>query len=169
MQALRILVTPDGRLGPRPFLLAALAIYALGLASQWLSRPDLFNGAGLWPYAIAQAVLIWVWICVHANRLNDADRSVGIVVGAGVLYALSVVLLILLVLAGTSGLEPSNANAGAFGLVTLFLIMAAFLGAPHYGAVELIEAVLIAVALVPIIVAIAVTLWAATRPSSEKN
>jgi hypothetical protein len=168
MQALRLLFTPFARLSPRPFLLAAIAVYAAGLASQWLSRPDLFNGAGLWPFAIAQAVLIWVWVCVHANRLNDAGRPIGLAVGAGLLYALSVVLLILLVMAGTSGVESTNANAGAFGLVTLFLILAAFLGAPHYGAVELIAATLVAVALMPIAVALAVTLWAATRPSSEK-
>ena len=168
MEALRLLFTPTARLPPRSFLLAAIAVYAAGLASQWLSRPDLFNGAGLWPYGIAQAALIWVWVCVHANRLNDAGRPIGLAVGAGLLYALSVVLLILLVVAGTSGIESSNANAGAFGLVTLFLILAAFLGAPHYGAVELVEAALIAVALVPIAVALIVTVWAATRPSAAK-
>jgi uncharacterized membrane protein YhaH (DUF805 family) len=169
MQVLRILFTPSARLRPQPFVLAAVAVYAAGLASQWLSRPDLFDGAGLWPYAVAQAALIWIWICVHANRLRDAGRPIGLAVAAGALYALSVVLLILLVMVGTSGLEGSNSNAGAFGLVTLFLILAAFLGAPHYGAVELVEAALIAAALVPIIVALAVTLWAAPRPSSEKT
>jgi hypothetical protein len=162
-------LTPFARLQPLSFLLAAVAVYAAGLALQWLSRLDLFNGAGLWPFALTQAAVIWVWVCVHANRLRDAGRPIGLAIGAGVLYTLSVVLVIMLTLISASSLSSGHANeAGAFGLVTLFLILAAFLGAPHYDAVMLIEIGLAALAFVPIAVAIVVTLWAATRPSAEK-
>jgi uncharacterized membrane protein YhaH (DUF805 family) len=168
MQALRPLFTPFARLRPRPFLLAVLAVYAAALASQWLSQANLFDGAGLWPFALVQAALIWVWICVHANRLHDAGRPIGLAIGAGLLYALSVVLVIMLTAVSASSLGGHANDAGTFGLVTLFLMLAAFLGAPHYDAVALVEVGLVALVFLPIAVAVAVTVWAATRPSAEK-
>ena len=37
-----------------------------------------------------QALLIWMWFALHAKRLRDAGRTIGLAVGAAVLYALSV-------------------------------------------------------------------------------
>ena len=33
---------------------------------------------GPWLFAAAQALLIWVWYVLHAKRLRDAGRSVGL-------------------------------------------------------------------------------------------
>jgi uncharacterized membrane protein YhaH (DUF805 family) len=90
MEPLRFLFSPNGRLQPRAFWFGAAAVYLAGLASQWLTVPDVIAWGGLWPFMIAQALLIWVWFSLHAKRLRDCGHSVGIAVGISLLYALSV-------------------------------------------------------------------------------
>ena len=60
MQALRLILSRSGRLSPQAFIIAAGAVYVLGVASQWLTVPAVIDRAGLWPFVVAQAVLIWV-------------------------------------------------------------------------------------------------------------
>ena len=64
-------------------------------AAQWLTVPDVIARGGLWPFVIVQALLIWVWFALHAKRLRDAGRTIGLAVGVSLLYTLSVVLLLI--------------------------------------------------------------------------
>ena len=82
MQALRFLFSPFGRLGPQAFVIAVIVVDAAGAASQWLTVLGVAARNGLWLFALAQAVLIWVWFALHAKRLRDAGRSTGLAVGA---------------------------------------------------------------------------------------
>src|ERR1700733_7995182 len=95
MEALRLVFSPSGRLGPLAFAYGAIAIYAAGAASQWLTLPDVLSRAGLWPFAAVQALLIWIWFVLHARRLHDAGRPAGLAAAAALLYALAVVLLLI--------------------------------------------------------------------------
>src|SRR5580698_7677198 len=125
MQALRFLFSPSGRLGPQAFAVAVIVVYAAGAASQWLTVPGVVARNGLWPFALAQAVLIWVWFALHAKRLRDADRSAGLAAGASLLYALAVVLLLIVATAffTTSPSAATGANpTGALGLILLLSI-----------------------------------------------
>src|ERR1700684_2539010 len=96
MQALRFLFSPSGRLAPQAFVIAAIAVYAAGAAAQYLTTPNILALSGLWSFAAAQAVLIWIWYALHARRLRDSGHSIGLAAGAAALYALSVVLLLIL-------------------------------------------------------------------------
>src|ERR1700734_1000325 len=96
MQALLLIFSPSGRLPPQTFILAALIIYLAGASSQLLTGPDVIRRAGLWPFMAAQALLIWLWFALHAKRLRDAGRPVGLAAGVSILYALSVALLIII-------------------------------------------------------------------------
>src|SRR5580704_6366816 len=96
MQGPRLLLSPNGRLRPQPFIYGAIAIYSLGAASHLLTAPDVMARLWLWPFAAAQAVLIWFWYALHAQRLHDAGRRSGLAVGVGLLYVLSIVLLVIL-------------------------------------------------------------------------
>jgi len=168
MQALRFLFSPSGRLGPQAFAVAAIAVYAAGAASQLLTVPDVMARAGLWPFAAVQALLTWVWYALHAKRLHDADRASGLAAGASLLYALSVVLLLIIAEAffTTAAGSMADANAtSALGLILLISIIATLAGSSNYDLGWLVVTTLMALAFVPVIVAIAVTLWAATRPS----
>jgi uncharacterized membrane protein YhaH (DUF805 family) len=125
----------------------------------------------IWPFAVAQVALTWIWFSLHAKRLHDADRSAGIAAAAAILYVLAIVLL--LVLIGTlfadfsKDAHDSNATS-ALTLILFIWIVSVLSGAPGANLYWLGVLVLVAAAL-PIIFTMAVTLWAATRPSVQER
>lgn len=168
MQTLRTIFSPSGRLSPQTFIVLIGLVYVAGAVSHALTVPDVIMRAGLWPFIAAQALLIWIWYALHAKRLRDGGRAAGLAVAAAVLYTLAVALMIIVAVSfyGALSAQVPDANtASAFGLLLLVSIIAILLGAPHYDAAWLMVVVLLLLAFVPIIVAVAVTLWAATRPS----
>jgi len=151
-------------------MFGAVAVYLAGTASHLLTAPNVMARGGLWGFAALQALLIWIWFALHAKRLRDAGRATGIAAGASLLYALSVILLLILVASfvTTPAGQGSDANtAGALGLILLVWVVSVLLGSPHYDLTWLIVAVLSVMSTAPVIVAVCVTLWAATRPSKE--
>jgi uncharacterized membrane protein YhaH (DUF805 family) len=170
MQALRLLFSPAGRLPPKPFILAAVAVYLVGAASHLLTLPEFIARNGLWLFLGAQVLLVWIWFAVHAKRLRDAGRTVGLAAGVAILYALSVALLIILAVSFYSPLAdqaPDANTASALGLILLLSIIAILLGAPHYDLAWLMVAALMIITLVPPVLAAILTIWAATRPSRQ--
>jgi len=167
---MQFLFSASGRLAPSPFLFGALAVYVAGAASQFLTNPALTGRAGLWLFAAAQALLIWIWYALHAKRLNDAGLRPSIAACGALVYALSVVLLVML---AASFVTPSDLGAvdpnasSALGVLTMVAAVAALLGASQHDLTALTIAVITALAFVPIIIAVLVTIWAATRPSLE--
>jgi uncharacterized membrane protein YhaH (DUF805 family) len=168
MQALRFLFSPTGRLGPQAFTVAVIAVYAAGATSQWLTVPGVIARNGLWPFALAQAVLIWVWFALHAKRLRDANRSTGLAAGASLLYALSIVLLLIVATAFFTASPSATTDThatGALGLILLLSIVTTLAGSSSYDLGWFAVVILMLLALLPIVVAVAVTLWAATGAS----
>jgi hypothetical protein len=114
-----------------------------------------------------QVVLIWVWYAVHAKRLRDSGRTVGIAAGVALLYTLSIALLVIVAVSfyGTLAADAHDPNAAsALGLILFVSIIAILAGAPHYDIGWLIVVILVVLALLPIVLAVVTTLWAATRP-----
>jgi uncharacterized membrane protein YhaH (DUF805 family) len=169
MQGLGLLFSPAGRLGPRAFIIAVVLLYLAAAASQALTLRDV-KSAGLWPFLAAQIVLVWIWYALHAKRLRDAGKPVGVAVATCLLYVLSVVLLVIIAgafygaLAG-QGTDPNTASA--LGLILFVSIIAMLSGAPHDSLAWLIVAILLVIAYLPIILAVVTTVWAATRPTAE--
>jgi uncharacterized membrane protein YhaH (DUF805 family) len=170
MQTLRFLFSPTGRLEPRAFVFAAIVVYALGVAAQWLTMPDILLRAGIWPFAVAQALLVWAWYVLHARRLHDAGRPVDLAAGAALLYGLSIVLLLIVTIGyfkPYAGAVDPNATA-ALNIILLIMVVSALTQSASHDVGALIVTVLMVLALLPVIVAVAVTLWAATRPSGAE-
>jgi uncharacterized membrane protein YhaH (DUF805 family) len=171
MAALRFLFSPSGRLPPQPFIFAVIAVYLAGSASHWLTTPDVIARAGLWPFVAVQALLIFIWYALHARRMHDAGRGALLAVGIASLYVLSLVLLIIVAASffNTAG-DVSDPNAaGALGLLLLASIIATLIGSPHYDVSWAIVAVLVAIAVLPLAVAILFSLWAALQPSAPRR
>jgi uncharacterized membrane protein YhaH (DUF805 family) len=171
MQILRLLLSPSGRLGPRAFVLAALSVYAAGVVSQWLTVPGIIMRGGIWPFALAQVLLIWIWFSLHARRLHDADDSAGIAAAAAVFYLLAILLLVFLLgtLFSDASTQTQDANsASAITLILFIWIIAILSGTPDTNFYWLGVLVLVAAAL-PILFAVGVTLWTATRPNIEEQ
>ena len=47
MQSLGFLFSPGGRLKPQPFIYGAMAIYVAGVASHFLTSPDVITRGGV--------------------------------------------------------------------------------------------------------------------------
>jgi len=172
MQALRFLFLPGGGLRPQPFVYAVVAVYAVGAISHLLTRPEVVVRAGLWPFMAAQIVLIWIWFALHARRLHDADRRTGLVAGVAVLYALSIVLLLIVMLGffDTARWPMSNPAAGAaLSLLLVLRVIGSLMGSLQLDLAWVFIATLILLAFVPLVVAVAMSVWAATRPSAAKE
>jgi len=149
-----------------------MAVYVAGAASHLLTAPDVMARAGLWPFIVAQALLIWIWFVLHTKRLHDAGHGVGLATAVSILYTLSVALMIIIAASfygAVAGEVPDANSAGALGLILFVWIVAILLGAPHYDLAWLMVAILLLIALLPIALAVAVTLWAAGQPSSEER
>lgn len=172
MQALALLFSPSGRLGPRVFIYAALSVYVAGAASQWLTTPAVVAHAGLWLFIAAQALLVWIWFALHAKRLRDAGQPVELAAGASILYALSIVLLIVIALSFSATLTdqaPDANTASALGLILLTSVVGFLVGSPHHDLAWLVIAFLLAIGFLPVVLAVAVSMWAATRPGADAN
>jgi uncharacterized membrane protein YhaH (DUF805 family) len=169
MQALRFLLSPNGRLRPQPFIFGAVAVYLAGVASHLLTKPDVIVRTGLWPFMAVQLILIWIWFVLHARRLHDANRAIGIAAGAGVLYALSIVLLLILSIGFSNPASSPMSNPNAGVALNLIVILYAIATLPGSGLDDQLAWAIIAsltvLAFLPIIIMLVLTLWAATRPS----
>jgi uncharacterized membrane protein YhaH (DUF805 family) len=171
MQALGLIFSPSGRLGPKAFIIAVVLLYIAAAASQALTLREVIKPAGLWPFLAVQIVLVWIWYALHAKRLRDADKPVGLAVATSLLYMLSVALLVIIAgafysaLAG-QGTDPNTASA--LGLILFVSIVAMLSGAPRDSLAWLMVAILLVIAYLPIVLAVVTTAWAATRPTAER-
>jgi len=168
MRTLRFVLSPAGQLEPRTFVFAVIVVYLAGAASHLLTLPAVIARESVWPFAVAQALLVWIWFALHARRLHDAGRGIAPAVGASFLYALSIAILIILAISfyvPLAGEIPDPSAASALGLILLVSIIAILLGSPHYDLAWLAVAILFFLSLVPLLLTMGVTLWAATRPT----
>lgn len=170
MQAIGFLFSPSGRLKPQPFIYGAIGVYLFGAASHALTMPDVLTRAGLWPFVVAQVLLVWIWFVLHAKRLHDAGRGDGLAMAVALLYVLSLVLLLIIAdsfFNSASGLMDNAAATGAFELILLLYVIVTLIGSPHYDLAWLMVVLLMLVGFAPTLLALLFTLWAAWRPSVE--
>jgi uncharacterized membrane protein YhaH (DUF805 family) len=169
MQGLRLLFSPSGRLGPRTFIVMVVLVYVAAAASQ-ATLPGMIKSTGLWPFLAAQIVLVWIWYSLHAKRLRDAGKPVGLAVATTLLYVLSVALLVIIAGAFLGSLAGQGADANtasALGLILFVSIIALLSGMPRDNLAWLMVAILLLITYLPIVLAVVTTAWAATRPTVE--
>jgi uncharacterized membrane protein YhaH (DUF805 family) len=168
--SLSSLLSPAGRLAPLPFVLAAVAVYALSFGSQVLLSPPVTSRLNIVPFALTQAVLIWLWTVLHAQRLHHAGRPAGLAVGIAAVYALEVVLLAILIWlmldAGVTSGGGAGREAGILQLFVILYLLALLSGDPTLGALQMWIMGFVALMLLPVVIALGFSLWTATRPGA---
>lgn len=160
----------SGRLTPKPFALGAVAVYLASFLSQFLLASPITARASVVPFLVVQVAIAGFWYSLHVRRLRDAGRPTNSVVGLTILYALAIVLLLLVMLALDAPLQSSGAEATPYASVlqiflVLFLI-GMILGDPTLGMFGYVLLGVIVLMMLPILIAIAFTVWAGTRPSA---
>ena len=166
MESLAVFFSARGRLAPRAFAAGAAVVYATAFLSPLLISPPVMLRAGLVPFALVQAIAIWCWFCLHAKRLRDADRQVGVAVAIAVLYALAVILFLLLV-ALIMPFGDAAQRARAEDVPVLSLLIATLTA--ETGIFAYVAAAILALVVAPVPMAIALSIWAATRPAATSS
>jgi hypothetical protein len=158
----------SGRLAPLPFAVAAPVVYLISFSSQVLLAPPVTQWAGVWAFALVQAMLIWIWIVLHGSRLRDAGRPTGLALGIACLYALEVVLLVLMVwLILSAGFNRPDEPAGSASILHLFVILYLFAlltGDPNLGELQLWMIGFAVLMMLPVLIAFWFSVWVGTRP-----
>jgi uncharacterized membrane protein YhaH (DUF805 family) len=168
MESLAFWFSPSGRIAPKSFARGILAVYAVAALSLLLMSAPVLLRVGFAPFALVQALACWAWFCLHAKRLRDAGRDPGAALAVAGLYALAIVLL-LLVLTLAAPLRggaqaPGAAAAGAW--TDLFALAG---GDSDPGLFAYVGAGLLALIVLPMLTAVAFSIWAATRRGAAVN
>jgi uncharacterized membrane protein YhaH (DUF805 family) len=162
-------LSPAGRMAPLPFAVAAIAVYAVGFGSQMLLSPLVTARMSVVPFALLQAVLVWLWLVLHARRLRDAGRPAGTAAGIAIVYALAVALLVIVVWlmleSGAAGGGGTSQEADILHLFVIFYLLAFLAGDSGPGALQIWILGFAVLMVLPVIIALAFSLWAATRKS----
>jgi uncharacterized membrane protein YhaH (DUF805 family) len=158
----------SGRISPQRFALAVVLVYLLSFASQILLSGPAAAWMGLWLFVLAQAALIWVWIALHVQRLRDADRPSGLAFGIAGLYALAVILMVLVmaIIIATGGSSVAGREGGNAASLFALLYVLAILRADPSAAIDAWLVGFAALVLLPILISIGFSIWAATRLSA---
>src|SRR6266446_9941226 len=160
MESLAVFFSARGRLAPRAFAAGAAVVYGTAFLSQLLISAPVMLRAGLAPFALVQAIATWSWFCLHAKRLRDADHGIGAAVAIAVLYALAVILFLLLVaLIMPPGDAAQTGSAG--NVLAVFFLITTLIADP--GLFAYVTAGILALVFAPVPMAIAFSIWAATR------
>lgn len=134
----------------------AFAIYLAGAAGQLLTASPVLAYAGLWPFLIAQIVLLAAWYTLHAQRLRDGGRAIAAAQGIVVIHGLAIMLLVLV---GVFYME----NVTAAGWTPESFLLVRQLVTFSRGAGDLLT-LLGLVACVALLIPPAFSVWAARQP-----
>lgn len=170
MDPLATIFSAAGRIAPKPFALGAIAVYLASFLSQFLLAAPVTARASVMPFLLAQVAIAWTWYALHVRRLRDAGRPAGAAVALTALYALAIVLL-LMVMAAANAPGPANEadatpSAGIFQIFLLLFLIGMILSDPNLGMFGYVTLGVLALVTLPIVIAIAFTVWTATRPSA---
>jgi hypothetical protein len=125
---------------------------------------------GVLPFALVQAALIGVWMVLHMRRLRDAGRPTGLAIGIAMIYALEVILLVIvvwLIAASTAGTaETAGRESSILHLFVIVYLLTLLTGDPSGGALQIWIVGFLVLMLLPVVIALGFSLWAATRPSA---
>jgi uncharacterized membrane protein YhaH (DUF805 family) len=166
MDSLAVFFSARGHLAPRAFAAGVAVVYGTAFLSLLLISPPVMLRAGLAPFALVQAIAIWCWCCLHAKRLRDAGRRIGVAVAIAALYALAVILFLLLVaLIMPFGDVAQTARGDDVPALPLFI---ATLTA-ETGIFAYVAAAILTLVVAPVPMAIGFSIWAATRPAATSS
>ena len=169
MESLALYFSPFGRLAPKTFARAVVAVYVTAFLSQLLISPAVMLRLGLAPFALVQATAMWAWFCLHAKRLRDADRPLSPAVAIAVLYALGMILLLIIIalLVGPGGVEAPRGAATDL-LISSYLVTI-LAGDPDPGFFAFVATGVFALIFAPMLIAIGFSIWSATRQSVART
>ena len=174
MDEIGLFFSTKGRIDRKTFAWCALAVYVAGFFSQSLLAGSVIARAGLWPFIVVQAALIWAWLALHIKRLRDANEGPTGAIGVAIIYALAISLLLLIIAlftglgAGSHADRPPGESAApgdaALGLFLVILIFG-LLYSPDFGVFTTLLKILLVIACLPALISFGFSLRTGLRKS----
>jgi uncharacterized membrane protein YhaH (DUF805 family) len=158
------LFTTEGRLTPKQFWMSLLAVYAAGIASQFLLLGRITERSGIWPFVVVHAAVLWAWTVLHVKRLRDAGRPGAGAYAVALLYGLSVglaLLLVAIIIAPT--VDAAETPAQAWFAFALLAVLFMFLFDGDVGPIALMFKLLALLACLPFIISMGFSLATGLR------
>jgi uncharacterized membrane protein YhaH (DUF805 family) len=172
MDELGLFFSTKGRIDRKTFGWCVLAVYVLGFFSQTLLSGNIIARAGLWPFILVQAALIWAWLALHIKRLRDANEDVAGAIGVAIIYSLAVGLLVLVIslftgFATHSDRPPGTPLSAGEAIVALFVIIVIFnlLFSGDFSLFAILITILVAIACLPLLISFVFSLRTGLRKS----
>ena len=168
MNVAALLFSRSGRLAPAPFAAAIVLVYLISFLSQMLLSAQVTVPVGLWPFALLQAALVWIWLVLHIKRLRDAGRPAGMAIGIAGLYVLALMLLLLVIVMITANEFSGDAAKAGQGLLQFFMALwfiGMLVGHADLGMFGVWLMGFLALMLTPLLIALGFSIWTGTRPS----
>jgi uncharacterized membrane protein YhaH (DUF805 family) len=162
-----------GRMAPRPFAVCAAAVYAVSFLSQFLLAEPVMAQASVAPFLAVQVAVSWAWYALHAKRLRDAGRPTGTALALTVLYLLAILLLVLAMIAanasGSGGGTEAKPLATVVQIFLLLFLIGTVLSDPNLSMFGFVILGALVMVMLPILIAIAFSVWAGTRPRAPAS
>jgi uncharacterized membrane protein YhaH (DUF805 family) len=165
---IRSLLSLNDPLARGPFVAAVVTVYILSFLSQMLLAAPITARTGVWPFALAQAVLIWAWYVLHARRLQDTGGATGLASGVACVYSLTIILVLIIVSALTANETSGQAAKDGQTIIAFFVVLymlLLFSADPSLGVFGYWLMGFIALMLTPVAIAFGFSIWTALRPS----
>lgn len=167
MDPFAIILSPFGKLAPKPFALAVVLVYVAAFCSQALIAGPVLARSGPWPFAVAQAALAWIWFALHAKRLRDGERGIASAVTLVSIYGLAFLIglvVFAMVFDPAAAATSENSTTASLGAIAILMLLIALLtGSPGYGVVGMVILSLLLLTLLPPLIGILYSIWAGTR------
>lgn len=165
------MLSPSGRMQRGRFAVVLIAVYVVSFASQALLSGGAIGRFGVWPFALVQAALIWVWYVAHSRRLHDARRGTGAAAGLALIYALAVVLVLLVmgIVSGSDGSNPALQDGASMLHLLVFVYLLGLFSDAAAGEFGLWLAIFVVLCLLPYVVSFGFSIWTGTRPSAPPS
>jgi uncharacterized membrane protein YhaH (DUF805 family) len=166
MDPLALFFSTEGRLTQKQFWLSLLAVYAAGIASQFLLTGTVTARSGAWPFVVVHAAVLWTWTVVHIKRLRDAGRPSAGAYAVAILYGLSVglaLLLVAIIIAPTPDATGQESSAQAWFAFALIAVLFMFLFDGDLGPISLMFKTLALIACLPFMISLAFSLYTGLR------
>jgi uncharacterized membrane protein YhaH (DUF805 family) len=165
MRLLALLFRRSGQITRRPFAIAIITVYLVSFYSPALLLDPVISKVGLWPFALFQGLLGWIWTVLHVKRLRDAGRSPSVAIGFACIYVVEQ-LVLLAIMAWLMSSLPSREIGGSVLRPFMMLFVMTF-ASPQSAPFVPLAAGFLTLLFTPGLIGFGYSIWTGTRPSQQ--
>ncbi len=162
-------LSPSGDIEQAPYARALIGLLIGAILSNMLSAPAISITFGLWPFAVTQLALLWLWYALSLRRLRNAERSILGVTAVALISLFAIVLITVLLMLQPVDPDPTAAGPWLPASIGVLIYPLVFLlnlvTGPSANPQDATIAALSVFTVAPLLLLIWYSAWAALQPS----